>query len=107
MSSFMPSVSTLEMDWSPGDGGGVVSAMRLLEGSRSCLIFGDETADDCDVAELELSLRFSFLVGGCWVLSSKGVMVAVAVGERCAVDLELFGIWIPSSDSETDFLLVL
>jgi len=71
MSSFIPSVSTLEMDWSLGEGGGVVSAMRLLEGNRSCLIFGDDKAfgeeemvGDCGVVELELSLRFSFLVGG-------------------------------------------
>lgn len=114
ISSFMPSVSTLEMDWSPGDGGGVVSAMRLLDGSRSCLIFGDDKAlgedmaGDCGAAELELSLRFNFLVGGGWVLlSSKGVVVTVAGGERCEVDLELFGMWMPSSESETDFRLVL
>jgi hypothetical protein len=100
------------MTWSPGDGGGVVSAMRLAAGSRSCLIFGDdevlgeETAGDCGVTELELSLRFSFLVGG-WVLSIKGVVREVAGGERCEVDLELFGMWMPSSDSETDFRLVL
>ena len=113
-SSFMPSVSTLNATWSLGDGGGVVSARRLVDGSRSCLIFGEdkalgeETAGDCDAVELELSLRFSFLVGG-GELSSKGVQVvaAVAGGERCEVDLELFGIWIPSSDSETDFRLVL
>jgi len=86
--------------------------MRLVDGSRSCLIFGDnevlgeETAGDCSAVELELSLRFSFLVGG-WVLSSKGVVRAEAGGERCEVDLELFGIWMPSSDSETDFRLVL
>ena len=100
--------------WSLGDGGGVVSARRLVDVSRSCLIFGEdkafgeETAGDCDAVELELSLRFSFLVGG-GELSSKGVQVvaAVAGGERCEVDLELFGIWIPSSESETDFRLVL
>jgi len=112
ISSFMPSVSTFEMVWSFGDGGGVVSAMRLDDGSRSCLMFGDdedevlgdEMVGDCGAAELELSLRFNFLVGG-WVLSSKGV--ALAGGERCEVDLELFGMWMPSNDSETDFRLVL
>ena len=116
ISSFMPSVSTLKPARSPGDGGGVVSATRLtVDGSRSCLIFGDDDDEealgegmvgDCDGAELELSQRFNFLAGG-WVSLSIGVLTVVAGGERCEVDLELFGMWMPSNDSETDFRLVL
>lgn len=52
--------------------------------------------------------RFSFFGGG-W-LSSIGVVVMLAVvagGERCETARELFGMWMPNSDSETDLRLVL
>lgn len=108
ISSFDPLVSILTCPTSRGDGGGVVSASRLALGRLSFLIFGESFFEalvgDVALEAAEFSC-FSFLGG--WS-SSEGVMVMLVVtgGEPCEADLELFGMWMPSSD-EIDLLLVL
>ena len=117
ISSFMPSVSIFTVVGSRGDGGGVVSGRRLAVGRGSCLIFGDKDFEvavgeaGADGADDKLS-RFSFFGGG-WSSSEERAVVlegmaaaAVAGGERCE-DRQLFGMWMPRSDSETDLRLVL
>lgn len=84
--------------------------MRLALGRGSCLIFGERVfevvAGEVGLEADEFS-RFSFFGGGR--SSSEGVVVLMveAGGERWEAALELFGMWMPSSDSETDFRLVL
>jgi hypothetical protein len=101
----MPSVSILNPPVSPGDGGGVVSATRPA--GRSSLNFGTTGCDGVvgdSGREPAVCDRFNFFEGGC---SSPGGVVEGAGGERCEDDLELFGTWMPSNDSETDFRRVL
>lgn len=50
---------------------------------------------------LDVCDRLIFFCGGC---SDAGV---VEGGERCDEDRELFGSWMPSIGSDSDFLLVL
>lgn len=110
ISSFIPSVSILTLPTSRGDGGGVVSASRLVVGRCSCLTFGESgfgaSIGDLGLEAVEFS-RFSFLGGGWSSSGGMVVLVVVAGGERCEADLGVFGMWMPSSDSETDLRLVL
>lgn len=101
-SSLMPSVSIVCTAWVPGDGGGVCSASRDGGSVRMVKVFvfgglikaGGGDSDSCDL--------LGFLVTG-----SSSMTVAGGEGWDCEEARERLGTVIPSSERESDFLLVL
>ena len=101
ISSLMPSVSTLFAPSLPGDGGGDNSTARFGFSSLILMVVvlgglimpegGD--SEPCD--------RFGFFTGG----SSPSTIVLG--GEGCDTARERLGTMMPSSESDSDFLLVL
>jgi len=101
-SSLMPSVSIVCTVCVPGDGGGVCSANREGGSVRIDKVFvlgglmsaGGGDKESCD--------RLGFLVTG-----SSSMTVAGGEGWDCEEARERLGTVIPSSERESDFLLVL
>lgn len=111
-SSFIPSVSNLEDPGSPGEGGGVISALRrrpTLPLCLSCRVVKAGVAagleDDVDTG-LSVCDRLILFVGGC---CAGVVVVGGERGARGARETSLVapGTCTPSATNDIDFLLVL
>ena len=98
----MPSVSIVCTVWVPGDGGGVCSARRDGGSVRMDKVFvfgglikaGGGDGESCDL--------LGFLVTG-----SSSMTVAGGEGWDCEEARERLGTVMPSSERDSDFLLVL
>ncbi len=102
----MPSVSSFDCGYCPGDGGGVcttavpTSPARLLV-VDACRVFGGHNVDDAGEVELIVCDRFTRLAGGLSVVAV--MLLGCGRFERGAC---FTGTWIPSAVSDKDFLLV-
>ena len=103
MSSLIPSTSTLLLPSTAGDGGGdnsvIVATFGFSSLMRIVVVRGGLIRPvDVDSAPCD---RFGFFTGG----SSPSMMVLG--GEGCDIALDRLGTVMPSSASDSDFLLVL